>query len=378
MDLSKLEEGKTYKNYKELCEALGEKYKAGKSKQLQLEDFKRFFESHREGYKFIIDKIYEHPEFKIPSNRYIEIIKALILDLIILSEEDKVIRFSKNELLKKLEMVNYNYFYAKDKQNRLSRYIYIPINEVNDFYTTSDNFFKYTLEKALNDLEDQAIFTYEKVNNVAIAKAITYENEKSEIIVRQNRKTDKFGDQVSDYVPSVQTIMEYRAATIDEENLITKTTNDALKRYEFEKVSQVLKAGKGADFFNEVNKTLLEKANIAFFYKAYKIVFKRDNILKIREDMIKKLKINDYRQRKQKLNQEISTKIKTNAKRRHEQALKAFGGRKMRMDKRQMRSSKNYIKDQFALTNLLIDHETEYITLELENYYRKFKQLEKV
>ena len=57
MNLENLEL-KTYKNYKELCGILEEPIKGGKSKQLQMKDFERYFKYHKEGNKITIDDIY--------------------------------------------------------------------------------------------------------------------------------------------------------------------------------------------------------------------------------------------------------------------------------------------------------------------------------
>ena len=64
MNLENLEL-KTYKNYKELCGILEEPIKGGKSKQLQMKEFERYFKYHKEGNKFIIDKIFQKPKEKM-------------------------------------------------------------------------------------------------------------------------------------------------------------------------------------------------------------------------------------------------------------------------------------------------------------------------
>lgn len=50
-----------YKNYKEICTTLEEDIKSGKSKQLQIENWKRYFEFSKEGIKFNVTKIYAEP-----------------------------------------------------------------------------------------------------------------------------------------------------------------------------------------------------------------------------------------------------------------------------------------------------------------------------
>ena len=57
MDLSNIETGQTFKNYKELCQALGELVKGGDAKNAQLKKWSRYFSYERQGHKFIITEI---------------------------------------------------------------------------------------------------------------------------------------------------------------------------------------------------------------------------------------------------------------------------------------------------------------------------------
>lgn len=61
MNIENLSEGQVIKNYKELCLLLNEPIKSGKSKNLQLDDWLRYFEYARQGNKYIIEKIYKEP-----------------------------------------------------------------------------------------------------------------------------------------------------------------------------------------------------------------------------------------------------------------------------------------------------------------------------
>lgn len=65
MQIENLKVGMTIKNYKELCKLLEVDVKAGKSKQLQLTDFQRYFDYLKEGNKFIIKEIYNVPKVKV-------------------------------------------------------------------------------------------------------------------------------------------------------------------------------------------------------------------------------------------------------------------------------------------------------------------------
>ena len=65
MDLENITEGLIIKNYKELCGLLNEQIKTGKSKQLQLKDWERYFNYEKEGNKYIINKIFDEVKEKI-------------------------------------------------------------------------------------------------------------------------------------------------------------------------------------------------------------------------------------------------------------------------------------------------------------------------
>ncbi|WP_303984629.1 hypothetical protein, partial [Niallia circulans] len=61
MNTSKLEVGKTYKNYKELCLSMGEKVKTSKSKLKHIDDMSKYFITKRWGDNFIVLHIYDKP-----------------------------------------------------------------------------------------------------------------------------------------------------------------------------------------------------------------------------------------------------------------------------------------------------------------------------
>ena len=64
-NISKINKGQVFKNYKELCSFLEEPLKTNHSKKAQLKEWARYFEFHKEGQKIIIDKKYQSPQNKI-------------------------------------------------------------------------------------------------------------------------------------------------------------------------------------------------------------------------------------------------------------------------------------------------------------------------
>ena len=61
MNLKGLNEGMIINNYRELCNLLGVDIKDGKSRKLQIEEWKRYVDFERQGNKYIINKIYNTP-----------------------------------------------------------------------------------------------------------------------------------------------------------------------------------------------------------------------------------------------------------------------------------------------------------------------------
>lgn len=57
--MKKINNGQKFKNYKALCEFLEEPVKTGKSKQLQLKDWERYFQYHKEGNAIIVDAVHD-------------------------------------------------------------------------------------------------------------------------------------------------------------------------------------------------------------------------------------------------------------------------------------------------------------------------------
>lgn len=88
-------EQKVYKNYKELCEALGWKPQTGKSKQLQIKKLGDICNYSRDGNKYIINEIYHHTR----NNKLIEGVEEM--NKLSLEEQIKMLQ---QELKKQQEL----------------------------------------------------------------------------------------------------------------------------------------------------------------------------------------------------------------------------------------------------------------------------------
>ena len=70
--MNKVNIGQVFKNYKELCAYLGEQEKGGKSRDLQIKDWERYFSFEKQGHKFIITDVYDTPKEKVRKQRKVE------------------------------------------------------------------------------------------------------------------------------------------------------------------------------------------------------------------------------------------------------------------------------------------------------------------
>lgn len=99
---------KTYKNYKELCQAMKWKPTGGDTKVKNLKILESICKYHKEGYKFIIEEIYDEPK-PIEDNRgNIGIFKPLLEEIIIhrLSTEGKVVDNKLSWTITKRQLMN--------------------------------------------------------------------------------------------------------------------------------------------------------------------------------------------------------------------------------------------------------------------------------
>lgn len=101
-------EVKTYKNYKELCQAMKWKPTGGDTKVKNLKILESICKYHKEGYKFIIEEIYDKPK-PIEDNRgNIGIFKPLLEEIIIhrLSSEGKTVDNKLSWTITKRQLMN--------------------------------------------------------------------------------------------------------------------------------------------------------------------------------------------------------------------------------------------------------------------------------
>ncbi|MBU5311054.1 hypothetical protein KQI38_03375 [Tissierella carlieri] len=170
MNINNITEGLIVKNYREMCKLLDEKVKDGKSKRLQLEDWKRYFDWKNEKYKFIITEIYPEPKEKIDgrvnnggniaNTKYDELMDKLIINLLV---DYVYIEESFSQVMDILDLFSRKYV----DLNKSGYKTFAEINKIGVGVTLTyqqklNNIVKKCFETSLNRLAKNGVITYEK------------------------------------------------------------------------------------------------------------------------------------------------------------------------------------------------------------------------
>lgn len=123
LDTSRLCPHSIVKNYKVMCELLGEQVTTGNAKKAQLKEWERYFSFERQGQKFLIGEIYDipYPKLALANHskyaKYIEFLIAAKLD----GEGNGRKVVTKTELYKWLYLINDQYIHEYQEYQRRQR-----------------------------------------------------------------------------------------------------------------------------------------------------------------------------------------------------------------------------------------------------------------
>lgn len=310
MKIENLKQGMIIKNYKELCLLLGVTVRDGKSKRLQLQDFERYFKFHKIKNKFVIDEVFDVINEKIDKRKdtqkisnnslYSKDIQALIIDILAQSKDNSVY-LSTNAFLRKLDMVNDNYAIGRKFILKLSELTEVPQEYCYDFYYETNIKLRDKLETALNGLRRRAlvIWNHSVTICVRVAENVVM-NELEEIALEDRNK-------VSFKVKEI-----HRKATKEEKKLILKVERETLNKMNYTSIQEVFLAKtRWKEFKDTVNKTLLEKANIEYYYTSYEVVYNHEHIVEAKNQRLNK---EEREEIKNNLNSNINKFVLKNAK----------------------------------------------------------------
>lgn len=373
MNIKNLKVGQIYKNYKAICNALGVNAKTGKSKQLQMKDWERYFKYSKDGYNFIIDEIYKSPIEKIDlrsnGNNSLEHAQKMddMLLFILGNQSDGELFLTINRLLLEMNMINSNFAFGNRNKKKVSNYLDIEESFVEEFFNTSKRTFKSNIESMLDRLENKSLIYWSKVKTVCIASSHVPINAMGEIKVKTNITYDEFDNEEINLSTKTSEVLEYRVATDEEIELILNVESEIMEKLNCKSKQELVVKDKWNIFMKQTNEILLEKANILFRYDSYKIIRNKNKLNKeaekverylTKEDIIKGLDMFS-------LNKDVQNQLLSNWKKRHDRAVcdVAFGISKKDTN---LRSNENYIENGDTLIHTFINSEHEDIVNELK------------
>lgn len=201
-------EKKTYKNYKELCKAMNWEIKDGNSKKAQFKELDTLCNYHKEGYKIIIDKIFDIKKEKI---------------------DGRINNKGGNN-----SKIFKNFDIPKEHDNSIG--VYKIIDKNNNIYIGSTTVSFRERFKQHNKYNEDMKHTYNLLHNGGIFKIIEVMNNSSKIEIR---KREQF------YITKYINDKNYNVINRDKEvgyigKKKTKFKNIKIPDYEYKKVIKLL------------------------------------------------------------------------------------------------------------------------------------------
>ena len=354
-------EDNTIKNYKIMCQLIGEEECTGNSKKAQINRWKRYFEFHKEGQKFVIDEIYDEPfptddARKRREGLYVKYIELLLLEFLS-KQVDYKVTLGNKEMYRILGMTNDRYDIrnrmGSTKANEILRQT-IMNNEdkfaftnspkisnfdINNFYFRAEQKLNRILYSALRSMKDRFLIDYKKVN----------------IIVEYNEDDSQH--------------LDYRESNAYEDKIILEAKNKIIKEMGYDNMTEIMLRYKCDDFYEKFNEYIKVEYGWEKCYPQLRVVY-IDYIAKqipLKAEEIKKLSIEDKRTQ---LNEEIIKCLNTQAEKKYKEAEVRFfeyecdkaeaeengdWGKYNPFEKEPFMYKSDYVEIQMALTDYLLN-----------------------
>ena len=250
---------KTYKNWKEICEAMGWKTTGGNIKKKNLQVLDSLCEYIKDGNKFIVTNIFDEPKEIIDKRKRKES-SGLTKDLeyailkILLNQNEKSLSISRTYLMSLVGLINSeNYYiinnirekYAKDK-GMDTKTVNIILDRI---YVYANNY----IMRAIKNLEKKML--------VHVIKDVPYVNVTDRVVITDalNRPNH------------IEETTHSREATKDEVKFILKTKKEVLAEFGYGEHDKVAFKDR-RNIAKMVNKRLKKEIGIHYTYNAFRFI----------------------------------------------------------------------------------------------------------
>lgn len=351
------------KNYKAICELLEEKCKTGGAKINQMEDWMCHFQYHKEGNSIVIDSFNEIIKVKEDKRvgrqtgtnkiEYIKNIERLVIDLLAQNPREDIF-LPKRRLLKELHMINGNYGFCKERIPKLSKFLEIDEDIINEFYESSDSTLKGNLEKALDRLRSKSLIYWSKEMTIAIATA--YDER-----IYEKESTDEYGEVSYTYKANSSVKTNHIQADDEQVKFVLACEKSTMKQLGCKDKVEIISQGLWNEFKIIVKSKTMEQ-NIIYYYDSYKILFNQDYILEACDEYEDLLLLKEERLLEQSiLNLEVAKRLLKNAEKRQSRASKEYSDwiGELPVNKQTNRLDNNYMSDNLKLINKLITSDND-------------------
>lgn len=229
MNCKMIRKGDIYMNYVDLCAAMGETPKSGKSKIAHLSDMSRYFRFEKDKNKFIIEEVYAEPISKdmLPTanSKYMKFLELIIVNML-LERGDAEIVESKQALLKMFSLATDRLLYTNAKE--IAEECNTTTVQVQHYKGRANTKMRQALESTLKSLDRRSIVFYRNY--------ITYKD------LDTNEYTDADDDMMSK---------------------IYSARYETLKEFDFGHMGHVYLSGKEREFYSRFQEIARHKLNIA-------------------------------------------------------------------------------------------------------------------
>lgn len=273
-----LEVGQMFKSYKELCLFLKQPVSGGCSKESQMDDFSLYFEYEKEGNKIMIKNVYDIPLFNYSSGAYQSLMQKLVLNKLVevIEGGERRLIISSGQLMRELHLVNEDYKPFRYDKVGLAKEINCHINEVNNFYISTDSKLTGIIESTFKSLRSGSYAIIDPVTIIKEDHTITVANEWMKEIILRYENIVRIEMGLKDIMDAI-----FKGVYSEYDSRVLAYMNDELNFYGI---------------------------NVDYYYKAYDIVIGDRLINEFRE--AKRFKLDNAISTKQALNDVIVSKHK--------------------------------------------------------------------